>query len=699
MIRAALLLSVGMSALAQAKSTLTFTAQWQTGLFKTGDDVGMLNPHVYRPEEFSVNDLVYEGLVAWDPTAAGADGILGTDDDDVIGTLATSWTTNFAAVESNPATPYEITFSLRSGVTFHDGTAWNAAAAKLNFDHIMGSFAKYRAGFHDWFGLPAAMASWEAVGELEFRIVFTSYYEAALRELTQIRPFRMVSPAALPNIGANRLSCNEWMPWANAVRTWGPFECAGILAPIGTGPYKIVGKYLETAAGAGRLLPAADFAATCSNGGGTTLRYLNCIYAPGEYLKELRFEKFGAYTPTAVTTSPTFDEVIMRAYDSQAAVQAALLDGSLDMAYGLNALSPSGFISLAARDNSLAAHVADRDLNTRFIGLHSGGALNTLELRKMVMCIMNRTLLFDGELAEEVPLETLFDPSLPYVHYSASPLSDVGTLCAGLTATLADVTRSLRFLYPTGSAHVEGIVFFFVGLLYTAGINVTPMPKSKDEYNAELGRWAGDDGEAYTTDDWPTWPSGVPTTSPTWDLAYSETWGPMYDATTSLTDIAYTWPAEVWSEATNYLSTISKAELNDKIKALSGIVDDAARKAAYREVLAILHDEAIFLPLTAKRNTAMTSTRVSGFSFAPTEFGTASVVSALYPTHPAEEPNTLSGDAIAAIVIAVAVAVAVLLGVIALLITREKQGIPIFTQLAAPLPAGKDPEIIVSDKA
>jgi ABC-type transport system substrate-binding protein len=598
-------------------------------------------------------------------------------------------------VQSNTATPYEITFNLRPGVTFHDGAAWNAAAAKLNFDHIMGSAAKYRAGFHDWLGLPAAMSSWEAVGELQFKVTFSLYYEAAFRELTHIRPFRMISPAALPDVGTNRLSCNEWKPWANEVRTWGPLECVGILAPVGTGPYKIVGKYLETAAGASRLLPAAEFAATCSNGGGTTLRFLNCVYGPGEYLKELRFEKFGAYTPTPVTPYPTFDKVIMRAYDSQAAVQAALLDGSLDMAYGLNALSPLGFLSLSARDSSLAAHVADSDLNTRYIGLHSGGALNTPDLRKMVMCIMDRTLLYAGELADEDPLETLFHPSLPYVHDSASSLSDIKTLCAGSTATPSDLSQGLRFLYPTGSAHVEGIVYFLIGLLYSFGIQVTPMPKSKGEYNAELGRWAGDDGEAYTADDWPTWPLGVPSTTPTWDLAYSESWGPMYDATTSLTDIAYTYPAEVWSEATNYLSSMSKAELNDKITSLSTIVDEAARKAAYRDVLTTLHEEAIFLPLTAKRNTAVTSARVSGFSFATTEFGIASVIAALYPTPPPEEPTTtLSTGAIAGIVVAVATSV-ILLGVVALLIMREKQGTPLFTHLTVDDAGKGGPEVAV----
>ena len=72
--------------------------------------------------------------------------------------LATSWTTNYAAHVAAPSTTkYEITFALRSGVTFHDGTPWNAAAAKVNFDQIMGGNGalggpKALRGMHDWLG-------------------------------------------------------------------------------------------------------------------------------------------------------------------------------------------------------------------------------------------------------------------------------------------------------------------------------------------------------------------------------------------------------------------------------------------------------------------------------------------------------------------------------------------------------------------
>ena len=74
-----------------------------------------------------------------------------------------------------------------------------------NFNQIMGGvgvlgFPKALAGMHDWLGFTQFLDAWEAVDEMTFSLTFTSYYEAALRELSTIRPFRMSSVAALPSL-------------------------------------------------------------------------------------------------------------------------------------------------------------------------------------------------------------------------------------------------------------------------------------------------------------------------------------------------------------------------------------------------------------------------------------------------------------------------------------------------------------------
>ena len=99
--------------------TVTLAPGAQTGRFSKETGVGRLDPHSYRPNEFFSNNWVYDGLVEYGPQGS------------IIPSLAESWTvTNIGAGQ-------KYTFTLRQGVTFHDGEAWNCDAAKINFDHVL----------------------------------------------------------------------------------------------------------------------------------------------------------------------------------------------------------------------------------------------------------------------------------------------------------------------------------------------------------------------------------------------------------------------------------------------------------------------------------------------------------------------------------------------------------------------------------
>ncbi|EGB10980.1 hypothetical protein AURANDRAFT_8505, partial [Aureococcus anophagefferens] len=78
--------------------------------------VGRLDPHSYRPNEFFANNWVYEGLVAY-----GANG-------NIEASLATAWTS-----EETSSGGETWRFTLREGVTFHDGAAFDCSVVKLNF--------------------------------------------------------------------------------------------------------------------------------------------------------------------------------------------------------------------------------------------------------------------------------------------------------------------------------------------------------------------------------------------------------------------------------------------------------------------------------------------------------------------------------------------------------------------------------------
>jgi nickel transport system substrate-binding protein len=157
-------------------------------------NVGPLNPHLYSPNVMFGQAMVYEPLVRY-----GADGSLSP-------WLAESW-----EISSDGRT---YTFHLRKGVSFSDGTPFNARAAKLTFDAVLANAAR-----HAWLELMSQIREVRVVDDLTLAIHLKEPYYAILQDLALVRPFRFLSPAAYPASGGT---------------------AQGIRAPIGTGPWKLV---------------------------------------------------------------------------------------------------------------------------------------------------------------------------------------------------------------------------------------------------------------------------------------------------------------------------------------------------------------------------------------------------------------------------------------------------------------------------
>lgn len=169
------------------------TDQTSTLTFSWSQDVGSLNPHRYGPSQMFAQDLIYEPLVTYDRGGK------------IQPALAESW----KASPDGKA----VTFQLRQGVQFSDGTPFNAAAAKANFDQILQNRKE-----HDWLGLVQAIDRVEAVSDRTLKIVLKTPYYPVLQELTLIRPVRFLSPQAFPESGTT---------------------AQGIKAPIGTGAWTL----------------------------------------------------------------------------------------------------------------------------------------------------------------------------------------------------------------------------------------------------------------------------------------------------------------------------------------------------------------------------------------------------------------------------------------------------------------------------
>ena len=140
-------------------------------------------------ESFRVLQQVYEPLVDLAPGSTN----------ELEGVLAESWT-------GEPGDT-EYVFTLREGVTFHDGTPLNAEAVKINFDRMQNfteeqqASAYYYGALMDGFGPDNLITSVEATGDLEVTFTLREPSPTFLFGIT-LTPFSIVSPAILESTNA-----------------------------------------------------------------------------------------------------------------------------------------------------------------------------------------------------------------------------------------------------------------------------------------------------------------------------------------------------------------------------------------------------------------------------------------------------------------------------------------------------------------
>ncbi len=163
------------------------TAVEQTLVLAAGDSLGPGNPHDYS-SNMAMLDLLYEPLVRYGP------------DGSIQPALAESW-------EISPD-GLIWTFKLRPNVTFHDGTPFDAAAAKWNLQRWIGVAA------HNWLPTSARVTSIDTPDAMTVVLTLKEAYYPAVQDLSLMRPVRFLSP--------------------NAVDSTGTF-----VKPIGTGPWQI----------------------------------------------------------------------------------------------------------------------------------------------------------------------------------------------------------------------------------------------------------------------------------------------------------------------------------------------------------------------------------------------------------------------------------------------------------------------------
>jgi ABC-type transport system substrate-binding protein len=214
-------------------------------------------------------------------------------------------------------------------------------------------------------------------------------YSNLLRELTFIRPLRMLSPASFMSTAAG-----SWKTQNSCPTGWGTISlgavtitCAGIKNPIGTGPFKYVSRTKA-----------------------------------GDDDAEVVFHRHDAYWQGA----PGIEILKIKHFATAAAVKQALLDGSLDMVAGAGVLAPADLnafmTTYSATFNTLMTPVIMHSL----IIINSGKAPTTdVALRRAIIHGVDKASIIKKELGGVgEAVDRLFPKSAPYSRVELTPRWD-----------------------------------------------------------------------------------------------------------------------------------------------------------------------------------------------------------------------------------------------------------------------------------
>ena len=333
------------------------------------DSVGPLNPHLYYPNQIFAQDWVFEGLCYY-----GQDGVIEP-------ALAVSW------IETSIGQGQRVTFQLRQGVKFHDGTDFDCQAVKLNFDHVLQEVVKKR---HEWHGAPQFLSNWYCNNDYEFVLETSKPYYPLLQELTYVRPLRIAAPSSFANgTDTDPATANSCNAGGFGGEKWDHLEknitCGGLTAPIGTGPFRYIG--------AEALTEDIDHTITFQS-------HIN--YWGG---------------------APDIDFVILKYYENTTDVFNDLVAGKLDMALGKGPLL-SNQVKDVRDIHSATLEVSHSDvLQHSFLILNTGRVpTNDISTRRAIIHAINKGKFIEEEFAGiEQPVEQLLPRSSPYCDVDLTP--------------------------------------------------------------------------------------------------------------------------------------------------------------------------------------------------------------------------------------------------------------------------------------
>lgn len=484
-----------------------------------GEDFGDVNPHRYNPDQFVIQDMVYEGLVRYG------------DNGKIEPALAESWDI------SEDGKTY--TFKLRKA-KFSDDSDFNAENVKRNFDTV---FSEENKKNHTWFDFTNQLESYRVVDDHTFEIKLKQAYSATLYDLSMIRPIRFIADAAFPD-GDDTTKDN-------------------LKKPIGTGQWVVKDK------------------------------------KPNEYITFTRNENYWG-------EKPKLKEVTVKIIPDPQTRALEFESGNVDLIYGNGVIGLDNFAKYA-KDDKYTTDVS-QPMSSRLMLLNAKQEIFKDKTVRQAMnhAVDKKSIAKDIFRGTETPADTIFSKFTPHSDANLTPydydiklaekmLDQAGWKKGSDGIREKDGKKlSLNVPYISSKATDKDLVEYFQGEWKKIGIDVQLKAMEEDDY------W-----ENIKTGDF--------------DLMLTFSWGAPWDPHAWMT--ALTSPADHGHPENVSLEALpSKSEMNSIIKATLVEPDEAKVDEGYKKVLTMLHDEAIYIPITYQSVVSVyRKGELDGMRFAPEE--------------------------------------------------------------------------------
>lgn len=480
-------------------------------------DIGDLNPHMYVPNQFFAQAMVYEGLVNY-----GAGGKIEPS-------LAQSWDV------SDDGKTY--TFHLREGVTFSDGTAFTSANVERNFAAVLSNREE-----HSWLELINQIDAFESTDDYTFVLQLKNQYYPALQELTLIRPLRFLGDAGFAE--------ND-------------DTSKGIAKPVGTGPWILK-----------------------------------------EYTKDQQavFVRNESYWGT----KPKLQQITVKIIPDSESRVLAFQNGDIDMIYGNGLISLDEFKTLQNSGN-YETEIADPTA-TRLMVINAGAPITSdIKVRQALEHAIEKQTISDHVFnGIEKKADMLISDNFPYSAAGLKPydynlqtaeqlLNEAGWLrpAKGEYRMKDGKELALELKYIRTDSIQKALAEVVQGELKKIGI---------------LVKLAGLEEQSFWDDAF----------AGKFDLVFDETWGAPYDPH------SYVSAMRAADHSSSSYAAQTALPVKQELDALIGktliSTDEQARAALYKEIFTILHDQAVYIPISYETNIAVLQKKVKGFAFPSTPY-------------------------------------------------------------------------------